>query len=404
MAVYGISEYMELRLTDGATTVSLVDAANYALAAGGWPPGVSRRTLSRLGGQSSYAPVEEEIQVNVFGNTTAEALAAVEALAELLDQADAWAMGRHVKPVWIQARAQGSTLSDPLQALVLEGNAGRPFIAPPPTYNDNLMVAEVGPITIRFVRTGLWLDANQTEAGTAVGVYGLSNPDVMRVNFGQALPLLAPTTIKITNFPAGAQLIDDAYVLYTDAPVESTYGTNFKICNTSSMMATNFTSVADTANHAHNGGVFRIDAGVSQTGSLTENIQAEVREIAIFAAVRNNSTSTTWRMRAVSSGYAEIYGNWATIDAASQTPRIIALGKLSNESGIHTTIGIEVETDDTSGTLDVNYVVPLPYGASAGYIGITGKAYNADGFTRNLVLDPRELTHKHPLVYIETAD
>jgi len=82
----------QLLLTNGTTTVNLIwhNVANrsYMLTRGDWAPTIPALRTSALAQGGPYADVEEEISVNIYGQTAAECLSNLDTLTRLLDQAD----------------------------------------------------------------------------------------------------------------------------------------------------------------------------------------------------------------------------------------------------------------------------------------------------------------------------
>jgi len=77
-------------------------------------------------------------------------------------------------------------------------------------------------------------------------------------------------------------------------------------------------------------------------------------------------------------------------------------GPLRSAAEYHTTITIEVETSASVGTLDIGYAITLPHNEDTQVIQIKPKVYSDSGFPRNFIIDPRPLTHRKGLAYVET--
>lgn len=389
--------YSTLELVGEQQTIDLLDGINYALVS--WAPAVSARSRRLLGSYSPYDDVEERMTLNVYGQSVSEALDALDAITIILEQADAWRMGDAVEPVHIRVRMEGSSLTEPLEAVV----AGRPDSGPSvmlqPTFNHDIMLYEIAGVEISFIRRGLWLGPEVEKALP----YSLTNPAIMTVDMLAEERRLSPTTVRVTGFSAGTRMLGGGFLLISGVAPASQHGNNIAIYNAAGMSSSEFSTVDDSANEAHGDDVKRIDAASNQTGTLSiAAVNSSVSRISVFAAVRNNS-ATTWRVRAVSTGYVRAEDGWRVIDASSQKPRIVHVGSLVNQSGSHLNVQLEFDTAGNTGTLDVNYVVIFGEEAGTGYIAIADSNYSSEAFPRALVVDPRATTHRTPLIYVETV-
>lgn len=388
-----------LKLIAGETEIDLNDGSNYELLAG-WTPRVARRRRSVLGGRGVYEDVVESIPLRVFGATTAAALAALRALALALEQADRWRNGEDVAAVVLRYQPHDSSLSDPLQVAVLGlPDGAEDLLALPQTFNRDLQVYEINPVYVELVRRGTWLSS-----ATSKTVAATSNPAILTADMGAALTVPGPTKVTLTGIDASTPLIGDAYVLFTDISPQSTYGRNLALYLAAEMGSSEFGSVDDSANNAAGDDVMRIDAAANQSGSLTlSEVAAEVKEISIFIAVRNNS-GAVWKVRARSTGYSTTVGRWYVIDADASQPRPMYIGTLISAYPSHYNVVIDVETEAGSGTLDINYAVVFPHGDASQIVAIIGDTYNDEAYERVMQIDHRALTHDTPLLYVEAAE
>lgn len=396
------NSWTTLRITDGTTTINLVRGDNFRLVAGGWSPSVPRRHGSFLGGRSIYEDVVESITVNATASTTAELLDAITDLSTLLDQAQAWSLGEDVDPVWVECQPQQSTLAAPLKSLIVGPASNDSLLSTPSTFNDYLMVQEISGLTIAFRRRGLWLGAEQT----AESWYQIA-PGVMSASFSNAPSVPSPTKLAFVGFGSGVEMIGDGFMVVTGTSAESTYGHNFGVFPVQHgdiTLSAGFTCVAEDADKGALGGCLaRIDASSDTSGTITLAAQAEVKSLYVFACIRNNSSSTAWKVRAKSTGLATVTGRWVVLDGSDTNPAVIALGRVSNEGSLHQNIILEFETGDTSGTLDVNYVAIAPDTQDSNHIAIVGGDYSSASRVRQLVADHRALEARTPLVFIETG-
>jgi hypothetical protein len=122
--------------------------------------------------------------------------------------------------------------------------------------------------------------------------------------------------------------------------------------------ATAYTSVADAAALARGGSVLRYTptgTAAAKSGTITLSLIGG-SPIAIIAAVRNNSASTTWLLHANLSGLAnEVSTPDVLIDTSSVAPRLVLLG---TTIGVGLTkISVTVAASAASGTLDIDYLI-----------------------------------------------
>jgi len=273
-----------------------------------------------------------------------------------------------------------------------------PTLELPTTMHRELETGQFGPIYVHLLRRGLWLGSSNSKTVTAA-----DNPVILSKDMGTALSVPSPTKVTLDDIDASTELIQDGYILFTDVPVNSTYGKNFELYDAADMSSSEFSSTADTTYKAIGNNVMRINAASNQTGTLTiANVLAEVKRLSVFVAARNNSSSTPWKIRVRSTGFSEVTGRYYWIDGSSTQPRIIYIGTLISSWPSFADLKIDVETAESSGTLDINYAVVFPHGQNSEIIGIFGDDYNSEAYARLLQIDHRSLTDESPLLYVET--
>lgn len=207
--------YTTLTLTGGAATRNLVDGVNYSLERGGWAPSVPGRRRSQLAGSGPYDDASEQISITVLGTDGPTAHANLLALADDMDQAARWRNGEEVSPILLNIQPQGSDLAAPLSVPIWGGDVP---LGLPATYNDQLMIYEIGPVTIRFKRPGQLFGDEETPAATAAATH----PSVFSVSFAtdQGSRLL-PLTLEFDGFQgsqlAGVDIGSNAYLLLADS-------------------------------------------------------------------------------------------------------------------------------------------------------------------------------------------
>ncbi|MBE2202540.1 MAG: hypothetical protein IAE79_28270 [Anaerolinea sp.] len=207
--------YTTLTLTGGAATRNLVDGVNYSLERGGWSPAVPSRRRSRLAGSGPYDDADEQISVTVLGVDGPTAHGNLLALADDMDQATRWRNGEEINPILLNMQPQGSDLAAPLSVPVWGGDVP---LGLPVTYNDQLMLYEIGPVTLRFKRPGLLFGPEETPAATAAATH----PSVFSVSFAtDRRTRLLPLTLQFDGFQgsqvASLDVGSDVYLMIADS-------------------------------------------------------------------------------------------------------------------------------------------------------------------------------------------
>lgn len=191
--------YTTLEITDGTTTLDLVDGTNYALRDQSWSPVVANEKLSRAGGSMFEDVDENPIVIDILGSTGEVVLNNLHNLRALLNQAERWRRGEAVDPVVLNVLAQGSTLTADQQAVILGQQTGsRPLITLPPNFMDYLHTNIIEGAEINFRRRGEWLAATETETSS-----GSTNPAVLTAStFTRTADIACPMDIVISGFIA----------------------------------------------------------------------------------------------------------------------------------------------------------------------------------------------------------
>jgi hypothetical protein len=390
--------YTTLTLSNGFTSANLVDGTNYALLSGSWAPAVASRRVSRMGGLPLYEDVIEEISLTVMGSTAAAALDNLATLSVLLDRAEAWAAGDFSTPTLLTCQPQGSALVDPLRSVVLGRPQGEgPLLSLPPTFNDKLMVFEIAPVTISFLRRGQWLGI--TEVATAAAA---ANPARLLATFASATELPAPATVSLDGFEDGGDLTGPGFLLV--CPDESL--SRFVLVNAAVAIDTgtlNWSTVNEGAKYAYGTSVARFGpAGTIYTTPLVDVTITGVAQVAVFAAVRNNTPGATWQ---IAMQHYSLNGGASTplvtVDDSSLDPQVVYLGLLSHPLHEHR-FQLVLQGDDVNATIDINYFVFLPMSPETTVIAlqrnVTTIAFGGEDYS--LAVDPRAITDPTPVVLI----
>lgn len=342
-----------LALTNGTTILDLTDNIDYALVS--YAPVIAPLNDNELG--PVWADVQETITFHARGCTAADAYDAVQAVNALLDQARRWQQGENVSAVVLLALPQGSSRTAPLRAIVRGRAPGGPSnVALPATYNAQMDRYVIQNVTTQFVRAGQWIDST---AETTTITAAANNPTVQTANFASTLTISSPTTLTCSFTVAAA-----AATALATAPTFTLWANNTSRLQIyeaeSGSLGANLASTADAANKARGGSVARYSPGALST-SLTVNLSSfdsTSRRVAIWAAVRNNSATTTWTIRASTSlsatSFATGSGPIVSIDVSSTQPRLVFLGIISTRLAVEAII-LVLTASAASGTLDIDY-------------------------------------------------
>lgn len=384
--------YQYVALTDGVTTVVLNDGISYALTS--YAPGVPYVNDNALG--PLYADVVDTITFDAIGCTAAEAYSAAAAVNALLDQARRWWDGETVSAVRLQIEAQESALALPLEAC-LKGRApgGAAPLSLPAQWSAFYGKYLVQGITIQFVRRGQLLYPTAETATSSQQ----TTPNVQAVAISTPTDISSPTKLSYSFFNGGVAangVIEQAVVLTASA------ANRLQIYEAeSTVKGSNVATQADAANLARGGSVARYSPGVlsTQMTQTFSGLDSNARKIAVWAAVRNNSLTTTFTIQIQDVDTLQTAPPVA-IDTSSQRPRIVFLGILANRftfNGIKLLLTASAAAD----TLDVDYfVVQAVDDETSGALAIltTGAVAGQVGFAP-LVIDPQILSQPQPIVY-----
>jgi len=355
-----VQTYPYLEMTDG--TDSVVFAAgtntvtNYPPVRGQWGPNIAGVRQSQLGGRGPYADVQEDLSCNIRDTTAALCWSRLDTLARLLDKAERWWLrNENISPVLLKYAAQGSTIhsnATPMQAIVL-GRAGEDELNGvdlPSNVNDAGMLFEIYGVKVKCLRRGAWTGVSDASATSG----SAASATVFTRTF-TTHPINSPIDVVIGGFtPATTPTIQPGLLM-----VGSAFN-DISIVEAEAIGAVApYTTVADAANLARGGSVLRYTptgtAAVITSGSAS--LVATLNgQIAVYAAVRNNSATTAFQVAAVLVGF----GNTVTtppvlIDTSTVNPRLVLLGTTNAISAA--SISLQVQASAASGTLDIDYLI-----------------------------------------------
>jgi len=267
---------------------------DYMLVRDGWAPGSAAMRDDMFGGHGPYMEVEDELILNITGETASAAFANLRRLAQHLEQAERWQNGENVEPVVLQYSPVGSTVSsiaNPLQWVILGRAAGDQTsgIQLSPTFNRTLRAFMLEGVRVRFMRHG---DGKQTTVSASS--VATVNGDLVTITNPAALAFPGPTKLIITNIFKRANFDSPVFVLLAEDANDISIQDAEDFDNAGA-----FISVADSARLARNTNVLRYTPTgtakvVSGGGSGFPETQTLDTLIAVFANIRNNSSTASY--------------------------------------------------------------------------------------------------------------
>lgn len=263
------------------------DGTTYGLSRPDWRPTVARRQRGQLGGRP-YEDVVETIPIVIQGVTKAAVKSALNDLIAALDQAERWSRGEAVSAVLLNYDADGA--GSPLQTAILGVPRGFDFsewLALAGRYRER-MDLKVLPLTLRLVRRGEWLAAEESSSSTPAPY-----PVRMAIGLNTSQVLPSPLRLKI-NFTVGG---GNVFQTWPEMFVMLASATNRLLHISSHQLASGaFTSVADAANQA-DGNILRYTPtgtteAASGTYDISGSIDSNARRFAIYANFRTNGAAS----------------------------------------------------------------------------------------------------------------
>lgn len=362
----------------------------------GWKPAVSRLKDRAIGGEI-YEDVEENIPIRVFGADEDTVLSALQDLYEYIEQSDNWNMGGWVNPITIHYRPNGSTLSTPVQALVIGSSPDAEPIALTAEFNETIQAYEAF-ITLSIIRRGRWLGAEETASSSSA-----APPSELVATFSDNCDILSPVRIEIDGF--NKTTLDDGIsgiVIITDEDIHGTIGEAEDFSVDSVPGSGTFNTVTDSAASGgeirqlvpNSAGTYIIQEGAINPAFFTGS--PDDGRYALFMSCRNNSTTISyevqWEWEEFSLSY---FAPKTTIDTSHQRPRIHFCGLISTNSfgGFQKLNIVPSGTGGSSEALDIDYVVLVRITENTRVINFQDLA-ESFGDPSTLVIDHSLLTHK----------
>lgn len=397
--------YSALQITDGTITANLVDGTNYQLLERSFPPAIAGRRQLNLAGRGPYVDVVERVRFDVRGADRATTLANLQKLSTLLDYAERWAAGDEISPVKFKIQPQGSTITNPLQAVILGRPPNSAGVILPPDFNDLLVISRIEGVEIQFIRRGLLIDV----AESAVTVAAAANPVVQEATFASSAAIPSPVVVRVGGWTDTSHLtIETPSVLFIAAEKEDIF-----IVQAEAMDTTNWTEVTDTTNDASGGKILRYTAPDTAEHSSDDyevaaaDFNRSTAEIGIYAMIKGHAT-IDFILQAETTSYVFNSAQRTppfVVEAGSYTsPTPVYLGSVHQRRG-HRFVRLVARALDATGspTLNIDTLVLVALKPSTHIIQL-GEMFLSSPFISQspsnvrILVDPAPLTDFAPFV------
>lgn len=393
-----------LRITDDTTTINFYGDDNYKLIYESWSPQRAQRRASNLGGLTPYTDPVETIPILIRGDSAVQVYEKLEVLSDLLDQAERWAQGDVVSAVKLVFQPDGSTLTNPLEAVIL-GPGGNKMLSIPDKF------AEVGrngyvlsPIIIRVLRSGLWLGDSEAKSSSA----STSNPEIVTTaSFTDTPNILSPMDIQfLVNGATGSSGYEIIILLQNEA--DKLYFTEAEDLSLTAVGGTSTFASAVVAT-ASGGDVarFTFSAGTDYGFATDTSVatDANIGTLGLYVIADNNTGSDLTlqaRTTPLTSSRALVYGPTVLVPSSASYPDIYFLGLIANQPDI-SRLDVYIRAADTTeavtGTCDLDYICGIGIDQNAHVIAMhDAKTANA---AEDLFIEHRINSRINPLVYSE---
>lgn len=413
-----------LKLTDGTTTLDLLDATKWGLEAGGYLPSMAPLAAGLLGRSGAMDDVDETmaLQVRGTGAGSSDAARAIDAplkfmanllaLWTMMDKVARFGRGDPSAPaVTLLVCLAGSTVATPSvpHKVLLLGPPGldpeqATFLIPNQGLNSTLFSDNYGSVVLRFRRRGMFtpLLTAQTSgsAATPAGTLVVQSTGLTAV----AVP--SPTYVQITGWsPTTTPTLPPTYLLVAEANnigVQEAEG---------GADGVKWTVVAESAGNptfARNGNILRYiptDTLPSTSYLSALPITTTYTRVAVLAVVRNTG-GKNFRLKAhFTAGLITDIGGVAEtpevlIDASTANPRVVNLGIASLRGGV-TKISWVAAVDDITGSphLDIDYYAVVNLNDETSSVLFLDTAdFSQFDVTGGIIIDPATLTELAPSV------
>jgi len=372
--------------TDGVLNLN---GANIELLPG-WRPRVAKRRRGLLGGQL-YEDVVESIPLRVYGASPADCVQFLELMVAAMDQARTWKDGAAVGAVNLNYAINGTALSNPLRAAVLGTPAdAADILSLPVTFNQNLQVFEVNPVTLPLERRGQWLGDEETVSRATSTSYspGVITPSS---NFTDTLVLPSPYKLTINYDDLAGSPADTNIMLLTARSsgrlllIEGEDETGGE---------PNFASATDS--DASGGDVGRYTPNDTDDNRLfwSTSLDSDVRAVFVIFHLKNRSSTISYDLKAKARGRFSPVQQIGTDD---NDPQLIAFGPLISPYGAITQIELSITASGTgsaSESLDIDTIGVVAVEGTSNVLA----AFEVGNATSDPVINHELLTLPRPTV------
>lgn len=320
-----------LEITDTVTSVKLMDSAAttataikampYKLSFGGWSPKIARRSTNPLG--RAYDMVREEITIDIHGSTPSDCYLKLQALNTLLDQGERWYNREIVKPVFIYYQPLGSSKTVMMKDVVIGGYADgnrADMMELPGDFNFVGFTSKLKGVVVSFWRfIGTWLGETETQTDSN------NAQDIpMSVDWSDFAPVLSPIDIEIGGNSASDNLASGFTLVAHDTDfIKVILGTAGAGSGTNTNDAASFPTGAQIKRFTTS------STALIAWSTLSTMPIADAEYYAVYAKVRNNSTTVDVKCRAQIT-YPARQGPFVRVAAAATPiPTVVFLGIFS---------------------------------------------------------------------------
>lgn len=320
-----------LEITDGTTSVKLMDSSlttpaqiatlSYRLSFGGWAPKIARRSSNPLG--LPYTMVREELTIDIFGTTPSDCYNKLQVLNTLLDQGERWYNNEIVPVVLIKFQPLGSSKTVAMQDVIIGGAAddsSSEIIALPDDFNYTGFSSKLAGIQLSFWRkNGFWLGETETNTDNAN-----AQDTAMGVTWSDFAPVLSPIDIEIGGNSASDNVASGFTLVAHDQDFIKVFlGTDGAGSGSNTNDAANFPTGAQIKRFTG------VATATIAWSTLSTMPIAEAEYYAVYAKVRNNSTTVDAKVRTQIT-YPPRQGPFVRVSAlATPIPIVIFLGIFS---------------------------------------------------------------------------
>lgn len=343
-------------LTDGTTTLDLLDGSRYALK--NFDPVLAALQESELASGGPYLPVTQPLTLDIFGDTELRCWENAHALIRLLDQGHRW--NKDTPENAVRHVIQTGFYATKVEALVLGQVGGDPFGGMTPEFEFPAPGSRyvLRDVTLAYLRSGVWEATAETEVVSSL----VANPGIMSVAFSSSNNTYS--RVRLRGYKDGVTpgflrtATSGVLILTSDAAKIqiNTAGGFSKISGSATV-----TFPADS--NAVGGTLIRTTAHTGVT-KLQDAITftALKRRVALFAAVRNNSASNTFYLRGEVVDGTQNPNTTPIVVVSPSTvfPQIVYLGMVTARYDLmpaaYCNIYINAASTNASDTLDINYV------------------------------------------------